>query len=290
LKISPRTVAFSIYSLCLVLATAGVLHALIALSSNNATASHHVLIPLITLALIYRSRDRIFADVRSAGRVGAGVILAGLGLALWGSRYWVSGAQGDSLSVMVAALVVLWVGGFLLFYGRDAFRLALFPLLFLGFMIPVPSPLLDAATLFLKTGSTEIVAGLFTLTGTPYYREGFVFSLPNFAIEIADECSGIRSSIALLLTSLVAGDLFLKNRWNKALLVTAVLPIAIFKNGVRIVSLSLLAKYMDPGFLTGQLHHEGGIVFFLLVLPILALILAFLGRSETEQGAKAWRV
>jgi hypothetical protein len=44
---------------------------------------------------------------------------------------------------------------------------------------------------------------------------------------------------------------------------------------------------MDPGFLNGQLHHEGGIVFFLLVLPILALILALLGRSEMEPSRGA---
>jgi exosortase len=281
LKTSQRTLLFGIYGLCLLLANIGVLRALARLSRENATASHHILIPFVTLFLLYQRRDVIFSSARSAWLAGAGVILAGLGLALWGSRYWASGGQGDSLSVMVAALVVLWVGGFLLCYGLEAFRAALFPLLFLGFMIPMPSVLLNGATLFLKTGSTETVAGLFTLTGTPYYRQGFVFSLPKFAIEIADECSGIRSSIALLLTSLLAGDMFLKSRWNKALLVIAIFPTAVLKNGIRIVSLSLLASYVDPSFLTGQLHHEGGFVFFLLALVLLAPLFVYLRHSET---------
>jgi exosortase len=267
--------------MCLILANLGVLRALIDLSRNNGTASHHVLIPLVTLVLIYQRRDVIFSAVRSAGFPGVSVILTGLGLALWGSRSWASGGQGDSLSLMVGALVVMWVGGFLLFYGLDAFRAALFPLLFLGFMIPMPRTLIDGATLFLKTGSTDVVAGLFTLTGTPYLREGFIFSLPKFAIEIADECSGIRSSIALLLTSLLAGDMFLKSRWNKALLVMAIFPTAVLKNGIRIVSLSLLASYVDPSFLTGQLHHEGGFVFFLLALVLLAPLFVYLRHSET---------
>ena len=55
---------------------------------------------------------------------------------------------------------------------------------------------------------------------------------------------------------------------------------AMLKNGVRIVSLSLLASYVDPRFLTGQLHHDGGIVFFLLSLVLLAPLFLLLSRSE----------
>ena len=62
-----------------------------------------------------------------------------------------------------------------------------------------------------------------------------------------------------------------------------ILPLAIIKNGIRIVSLSLLAEHVDAGYLTGQLHHEGGIVFFLLTLGILAPFFILLQRSELRQ-------
>jgi exosortase len=281
MTLSRRTILFTIYSLCLVGGNVGVLRALVALARQNPTASHVILIPFVTLVLLYQRRDSIFSSVRSAGLAGFVVILLGLSILLTGKLYGESASQANTLSVVVGGLVVLWVGGFLLFYGRDASRAALFPLLFLGFMIPMPSMLLDPATLFLKTGSREAVAGLFTLTGTPYHREGFVFSLPKFVIEIADQCSGIRSSIALLLTSLLAGHMFLRTWWRKALLVAAIVPMAMVKNGVRIVSLSLLASYVDPGFLTGQLHDEGGIVFFLLTLALLTPLFVLLCNSET---------
>lgn len=109
-----------------------------------------------------------------------------------------------------------------------------------------------------------------------------MFSLPGFAIEVADACSGIRSTIALVLTGLLAGHVFLRDSWAKVLIVAVVLPITILKNGVRIVTLTLLAMHVDPGFLTGQLHHEGGIVFFLLGLVILAPVLALLRKSEAR--------
>jgi exosortase/archaeosortase family protein len=59
----------------------------------------------------------------------------------------------------------------------------------------------------------------------------------------------------------------------------------IVKNGVRIVTLTLLASYVDPGFLYGRLHHEGGVVFFLLGLALLAPVLWLLERGEPRRTA-----
>jgi hypothetical protein len=33
----------------------------------------------------------------------------------------------------------------------------------------------------------------------------------------------------------------------------------VLKNGIRIATLTLLAMYVDPSFLAGRLHHEGGL-------------------------------
>jgi exosortase len=130
-----------------------------------------------------------------------------------------------------------------------------------------------------------VVAVLFTVTGTPFYREGYVFALPTVAIEIADECSGIRSSLALGITALLAGHAFLERSWSRLLLLLLVLPIAVFKNAVRIAGLSLLATHVDPGFLTGQLHHEGGFVFFGMALVLLMAVLHLLQKAETRRTA-----
>jgi exosortase/archaeosortase family protein len=81
--------------------------------------------------------------------------------------------------------------------------------------------------------------------------------------------------------------MFLQKNVTRALLVAAVLPIAILKNGVRIVTLSLLARHVDPSFLTGQLHHEGGIVFFLIALLILSPVFVLLQRSERASAGEA---
>ena len=65
--------------------------------------------------------------------------------------------------------------------------------------------------------------------------------------------------------------------------VLLVFPLAIVKNGIRITTLTLLSVYVDPGFLTGRLHHEGGFVFFFLALAILAPVLIILQKSEGKE-------
>jgi exosortase len=290
-----RTAIFAAYCLGIIAANVGVLRSLAVLSRQDATASHVLLIPLVTLVLIFQQRRSIFgpgrlravgASARPAGvgwdwRAGLGVIAAGLGLSwLAGSVSQPSGQLNDALALPVLAIVILWIGGFVLAFGRESSRRAMFPLLFLCFMVPIPGILLNGAVGFLKRGSAEMVAALFTLTGTVYHREGFVFSLPNVVIEVADECSGIRSSLALVMTVLLAGHMFLSSTWKKVVLVLAVIPLTIVKNSIRIVTLTLLAVHVNPSFLTGQLHHEGGILFFLIALALFSPLFRLLQRSE----------
>jgi len=132
----------------------------------------------------------------------------------------------------------------------------------------------------LQLGSAEFVAFLFQFTGMPILRDACVFHLPGISIEVAPQCSGIRSSLALVITCVLAGHMFLRTTWKKAVLVLAVIPITMLKNGIRIVTLSVLAVYVDRGFLESSLHRDGGIVFFILALCLMAPILFVLRKGE----------
>src|SRR5207248_9751949 len=101
----------------------------------------------------------------------------------------------------------------------------------------------------------------------------------------ARQCSGIRSSIALLLTFLVAGHLALDSSWRKLVLLLAVLPVVLLKNGLRIVTVTMLAVYVDPAFLSGTLHERGGVLCYVLGVALLAGFLKILRRSEQESRA-----
>ena len=251
-----------------------VLGALYDYTRSDSSASHLVVMPVLAAALVYRSRDAIFAVTRLDPVFGGVVVAGGAALAL--AVPALDEAAAASLGFAVLSLVMIWAGGFTLIYGRHALRRSLFPLLILGLTVPIPTVVLEAMIGVLKAGSADVVSMLFTLTGTVYHRDEFIFYLPSVAIEIADACSGIRSTIALTLTAALAGYLYLDSPAKRALLILAVLPITILKNAIRIATLTLLSIHVDPSFLAGQLHHDGGIVFFVLGLTMMLPILAAL--------------
>ena len=259
------------------------------LSLHDDRGSYLLLIPLLSAILIYLGRDRIFSEVRYSPRAGAALLLPGI--LLFGSiaaRALDPGAN-YRLSLLVFALLLCWTGAFVLFYGVRCSRAALFPLCFLLLMIPLPGTLLERAVYVLQKGSADISYALFRVIGMPVFREGFRFSLPGINIVVAEECSGFRSSISLLIFSLLIGHYAIPRTWRKLCFTALTVPIVIFKNALRIVTLSWLAVYVNPEFLYGKLHHQyGGLVFSLVALTIMALLL-FLLRKGTDPGVPSNR-
>jgi exosortase len=251
-------------------------------SLDNELYSHIILIPFVSIYLIFTRRREIFQENVASVIPGSILIAAAVGLDVVGRGLGTDLDTNDFLSVMTFAVVLCWIGGFILFYGLESSRLALFPLLFLFFMVPVPSFLMDRVILLLQICSTEVSYVIFKLTGVPIFREGFTFYLPGLSVEVAKQCGGIRSSLVLFIVSILAGHLYLTSRKRKFILSLWVLPITIVKNSIRIVTLSLLGVYVDPRILESALHRRGGIPFFIVALSLLGIVLWLLRRSESN--------
>ena len=255
--------------------------------ASSDSSSHIVLIPIISIFLLFAERQRIFSITRTRIASGTGLALTGIFL------YWMANRgsfprEGNwQLSLETTSVVLVWVAGFLLCYGFVALRAAAFPLLFLLLMIPLPDVILDRAIYALQAGSAEISYLIFQVVGTPVSRHGFLLSVPGVTIEVAKECSSIRSSIALFITCLLAAHLYLRTFWKKLVFVILGLLLSVVKNGIRITTLTLLSVYVDPGFLTGRLHRQGGFVFFLLALLLLLPVFLWMERSDKPRGPNA---
>jgi exosortase len=193
----------------------------------------------------------------------------------------------DFMALTALGMVTVWVGGFVTFFGLPATRMALFPLSFLIFIIPLPEALLFSIITALQYASAEVVALLFQLCPLPFTREGLYFALPGLTIEVARECSSIRSSLALCMACVLANHLLLRHWWSKAVVLLLVFPLAVFKNGVRIVTLSLLTLYVDKGFIESDLHSRGGVVFFGLALAMLLPVFLELRKLESQHAGSA---
>ncbi len=275
-----RWLLFSVWIVVSSVLFAKPLIALVRLSLTNDNASHLILIPFLTAGLLFIERRTIFNNL--SFDPGGGIFLF-LSVIIAISVRW----AGDKLipdlrlTSNVVAVILLWIAGFAFSFGKAAVKSAHFSLLFLFLTVPLPNFLLERVISLLQSGSAEIADVLFNLTGVPVMREALVFHLPGVNIEVARECSGIRSTMALFILALPVVHYGLHSLWKKLFFLTCAFFMMVLKNGIRIVTLSLLAVYVDPNFLFGTLHRDGGIVFFLLGLLLLLPVLLLLQRGES---------
>jgi exosortase len=252
---------------------------LIEFAFSHDYASHTLLILPLSVSIVYLRRREIFSDIEG-NRDRNRTIIAGSGLFLLALMFLLASKyqplSAEKLSLEILALVVLWVSAFVFCYGTESFSKARFPLFFLLLMVPFPEFVIDQAIVALQAGSSDVAYGLLRVLNVPVLKEGFILRLPIVSLQVAKECSGIRSSIALLMTMLVVAEFALRSACRRVLLVLAIIPILVIKNGVRIVTIYLLTAYVNPAFLHGWLHTSGGVVFYLLgvvaLIPITVLL------------------
>lgn len=255
------------------------------LALSNDAYTHILLILPLSAALIYQDLKYGYSKaLRVAPRVSPriGVLLLALALLIGCYARWGMVAVPDDvrLSLGMISLVNWWIGSVLLCFGSDAFRSSLFPLCFLFWMVPVPAFVVKELVQFLQYQSAFAARILFQVIGVPVSQDGIMLAVPDANIEIASECSSIRSSLMLVVTTMVLAHLFLRSWWRKGLLVTASIPLSVAKNGLRIVTIVELGTKIDPGFLDGKLHHNGGIIFFGISVLAIVTMLRILRRTE----------
>ena len=270
--------------LCILLYLRPITH-LVELAWSDDTASHILLIPFISAWLLYTERKPDSEDNGfSFGPAAVFFLPSVMALALAASC--ASCSAKNILFLYMVSLILLVITGFILLLGVFRAKSSSFALAFLLFTVPIPDPILNRIIYWLQAGSAAIAEVLFNLSGAPVLREGFVFHLPKMSIEVAQECSGIRSSLALLILALLVAHFSFRAFWKKAVFICAGLAMMLVKNGIRIATLTLLANYVNPEFLYGRLHHQGGVVFFLIGLALLLPVFWYLRRGEVDSVGK----
>lgn len=279
---SKRTIAFFVFLAVLLAGGARPLLRTIDYVRTGELNSYTLLIPFVVAYLVYVRRDQL-PRTGETSVVWAALPLLGGVCAGWASVAWPGLSSNAQASLVMLALVLLIIAGGFLFLGAKWMAQAAFPAAFLFFAIPMPNAMVDLLETGSKLGSTEVADVFFRLTDTPVLRSGTFFSLPGITIEVAQECSGIRSSVVLLITSVLAANLFLRNNWHRAILVAAVIPLGLLRNGFRILVVSLLCVHIGPHMINSPIHRRGGPIFFALALIPLFLLLWGLWRAEKRK-------
>lgn len=182
--------------------------------------------------------------------------------------------------------VVGWVGllagvlGFTL--GREGFARWRLPVFLLLFIAPLPHAVVAACEATLQHGSAACARLLLEAYGTPVHLDRLTLHLRGMTLWVAPECSGLRSSLVLLLLTAIAAGTLLRTSLARVTLVAAVAPIAIARNGLRIFVIGSMCVEEGPVALDSLLHRQGGPVFFAVSLVPWTLLLFVLCRYENS--------
>lgn len=263
------------------------LYQLFIFTSDHELFSYIVLIPFVSGYWLWMDRSALRPGSASHRGWAPAPFVVGLVLLTlyWGLK--LSGAAlatVDALALTTLAFTSFLTSVCLYFLPATTLRLVAFPLGFLFFLVPFPGFFHVGVETALQHASAATSSWIFQLIGTPVFLQGTLMQLPGFSMEVAPECSGIRSSIVLLITSIVAGKLFLRSGWSRLLLVVLVAPISIIRNAFRITVIGELCVNIGPHMIDSFIHERGGPIFFALsLIPMLAAIY-LLARRERKIG------
>ncbi len=257
----------------------------LSLALHEGQYTHILLIVPVAASLILFERKKIRSSAEASLRIASGALFA-VALTIFLMTTLATISSDVQLTVFMVGLVIWWIASFLFCFGYSYFRGLLFPLCFLFWIVPWPQRFLDLLIGLLQQYSASTVGWMFQAVGIPVLRDGVLLSIPGLTIEVAKECSSIRSSLILLISSMVLAQLLLHTKWRKTIVILVAVPLSVAKNAVRIFTLSMLGVHVNRGFLTGRLHHEGGVVFYTGALGVIFLLISWLQRQEANSRSR----
>lgn len=233
---------------------------------------HGPIILAVSAWLLWQQRGALAAAAAQGAGAAAWALLA------FGLLLYVLGRSQDILLFEVGALMPLAAASLALLFGWRVVRLAIFPLLFLVFMVPLPAALIDSLTAPLKQSVSVIAENLLYLAGYPIARTGVVLSVGQYQLLVADACSGLNSMFSLSALGLLYLHIVRHPPvWRNAVLLLSILPIAFLANVVRVMILVLVTYHFGDEAGQGFIHGAAGMVLFIIALGLLIGLDSLLG-------------
>jgi exosortase len=271
-KLSPR-VRFSLLIAISLLIWSNPLISTFALALRDSRYTHILLILPVSATLLFLDWRAPEPGIAPASSIGLIFLLLSAAVTVIARLQAVALLSDQRLALNMLALVLWWMGAFVVSFGMRAFRRALFPLCFLFWLVPIPDFILNPIVGLLQNGSVASARALFSMIGVPSAQDGTQMTIPGLTIEVAQECSSIRSSMMLVVTTMVLAQMLLRSVWRKVLVIAVALPLSVAKNGLRIFVLGMLTTRVDRSYMTGRLHHQGGVIYFLIALAAISFLI-----------------
>ena len=245
----------------------GALSSLVQQWASDDDYSHGFFVLPLAVFFVWERRHALGG---AASRPGvAGLALLGASLAVF-----IAGTLGAELFLTRISLLGVLGGAILFVWGRDHFRILLFPLAFLLLMIPLPAIVFNQTAFPLQLLASRVGETAIAAAGIPVLREGNVLHLAHANLEVAEACSGIRSLISLLMLGVVLGYFTEPRNGGRIAIAVATVPIAIVANASRVAGTGIASHWLGPAAAEGFFHTFSGWLMF---------VVAFAGLLVTQR-------
>ena len=228
--------------------------------ANGTDDSHGKLIPLVVLALFWWKRKQLMALPLRIWWPALLLVVLALGLHLVG--YMV---QQPRISIVALFTGIYGLMG--LAWGRQWLRDSFFPFFLLAFCVPLgwSAVSITFPLRLLVSQLVEWISG--NLLQIDIIRDGTALKDASglYQYDVAPACSGIRSLFATLAVAFILAFLSFRTWWKRLLIIAAALPLAVFGNVVRMLTIVITAEFW--GQKAGSYVHEGGPFGVLSLLP-----------------------
>jgi exosortase len=224
------------------------------------------LLPFASLLALWWRRKEIAAARRRPNPYGALLVVLALVL------HWLGVLAQQPRISSVGFVLLLWAIPLLL-YGWDLARWLVFPCGYL--LLAIPLNFIEDMTAPLRLFATVVSAGVLNGFGLEVQRVGaglFSGAGNAFAFNVAPECSGLRSLLAM--TSLMAFYAWYSQKTlaKKWLLFLFSVPVAIVANVCRVILVVVVAAFFGQETAMDLWHDYSGYPIFLISILLMLAI------------------
>jgi exosortase D (VPLPA-CTERM-specific) len=233
--------------------------------------SYGYIIPFVSLFLLWQRRDAL-------ERLPATGAWTGVGLVAFAVALRIVGDLATSTVLIEYGFVIAILGLALAYLGWPGFRVALVPLLMLGFMVPLPQFAQEALSRELQLLSSALGVSLIRLCGISVHLDGNVIDLGTMQLQVAEACNGLRYLFPLTALSAIAAYLFRGEPWKRLVILLSAIPITVLMNSFRIGLIGITVEFWGPAMAEGFLHDFEGWAIFMASTGMLVVLMWTLAR------------
>jgi exosortase B len=234
----------------------------VATGSWTGEAGVHGPIVLATGIWLFVRRWQELLSIQRPGRTGVmlAVLIPSLLLYIFGRAF-------DFLVFQALAFLGVCIAVFYGRFGAEAVRRMWFPILYLGFVVPLPNWVITTLTAPMKEYVSYTATWILSHAGYPIVREGVTLYVAQYQLLVEDACAGLNSLISLTAISLFYIYILHNASWRYALfLMLWIVPVALLANLVRVMILVLITYHFGNAAAQGFLHSTAGLVMFATAL------------------------